>query len=296
MILDKTGSPMLKTLYGKFAAVLLVLFCSIGVLYILLTIFTTRMYLQEVSQKFNRTLAKDLVTDRLLTSQGEVNPEALKEIFHMLMVINPNIEIYLLDPKGAILTFSAPLEKVKRANISLEPVKKFLSEADAFPILGDDPRDVNREKVFSVSPIPLTGEPEGYLYIVLGGEEYDSVAEMLQGSYILRLSLWAALGGILFALLAGLLLFNLLTRRVTHLASTMETFAKSDFSKQVQVAVGVGPTSRDGDEIGRLGMTFNGMVQRILQLVTDLKQTDTFRRELVANVSHDLRTPLASLH
>ena len=287
---------MLKTLYGKFATVLLVLFCSIGVLYIFLTIFTTRMYLQEVNQKFNRTLAKDLVTDRLLTSQGEVNQDALKELFHMLMVINPNIEIYLLDPHGTIVAYSAPTEKVKRSNISLKPVKRFLSEVDAFPILGDDPRDVNREKVFSVSPIPLIGKPEGYLYIVLGGEEYDSVVEMLQGSYILRLSLWAALGGILFALMSGLLLFNLLTRRVRRLASTMETFAKSDFSKQVHVALEVGPTSRNGDEIDRLGMTFNGMVQRILQQVADLKQTDAFRRELVANVSHDLRTPLASLH
>jgi len=186
---------MLKTLYGKLAAVLLVLFCLICVLYIILTLFTTRLYLQEVNQKFNRTLAKDLVTDRLLTSQGEVNPEALKEIFHMLMVINPNIEIYLLDPKGTILAFSAPPKKVKRPNIALAPVKRFLSEAPAFPILGDDPRDVNRKKVFSVSPIPLTGQPEGYLYIVLAGEEYDSVVEMLQGSYILRLSLWAALVG-----------------------------------------------------------------------------------------------------
>ena len=38
------------------------------------------------------------------------------------------------------------------------------------------------------------------------------------------------------------------------------------------------------------------MAQRILQQMTTLKHTDTLRRELVANVSHDLRTPLASLH
>ena len=221
---------MFKTLYGKFVAVLLVLFCSIGLLYIVLTLFTTRMYLQEVTQKFNRALARHLVTDRLLVKEGEVNHEALKELFHMLMVINPSIEIYLLDPNGTILTFSAQPEKVKRSRISLEPVRKFLEETDAFPILGDDPRDVDRKKVFSVSPIPVSGKPEAYLYIVLGGEEYDSAVEMLQGSYIVRLSLWAALAGLLFALLAGLLVFSLLTRRVRRLASSMEDFAKSDFS------------------------------------------------------------------
>ncbi len=287
---------MLRTLYGKFAAVLLVLFCSIGVLYILLTLFTTQMYLQEVNQKFNRTLARHLVTDKILMTEGQVNQEALNDIFHMLMVINPNIEIYLLDPNGTILAFSAPPERVKRSNISLEPVKSFLKETEAFPIFGEDPRNVNRKKVFSVSPIPLDGKPEGYLYIVLGGEEYDSAVDMLQGSYILRLSLWAALAGLLFALLAGLLLFKLLTRRVRQLASTMEAFAKSDFSEQVPLPHGVEAPSRDRDEIDRLGTTFNRMAHRLLQQVTKLKQTDALRRELVANVSHDLRTPLASLH
>ncbi len=37
------------------------------------------------------------------------------------------------------------------------------------------------------------------------------------------------------------------------------------------------------------------MSDRIIQQVRTLKQTDELRRELVANVSHDLRTPLASL-
>ncbi len=285
-----------RTLYGKLSAVLLVLFCSMGILYILLTFFTTRMYWQEVNQKLNRALAKNLVADQLLTSQGEVNPYALKELFHLLMVVNPGIEIYLLDRYGTIQAFSAPPEKVKRSTIALGPVKKFLSEPATFPILGDDPRDGTREKVFSVAPIPPHGEPEGYLYIVLGGEAYDSAVEMLQGSYILRLSLWAVLSGLLFALLAGLLLFNVLTRRVKRLASTMETFAKSDFSTQVPAASGVGSSTDRQDEIDRLGATFNRMVQRILQQMATLKQTDSLRRELVANVSHDLRTPLASLH
>lgn len=95
---------MLRTLYGKFAAVLLILFCSIGVLYIFLTLFTTRMYLQEVNQKLNRAIAKNLVADRLLSIQGEVNPYALKELFHVLMVVNPNIEILSARLKGTILT------------------------------------------------------------------------------------------------------------------------------------------------------------------------------------------------
>lgn len=275
------------------------LVCSIGVLYVLLTLFTTRLYLQEVNQKLNRALARHLVTEKILMKEGRINEEALKEIFHMLMVVNPSIEVYLLDPAGAILAYSAPPGKVKRSRVSLEPLKRFLSEAATFPLLGDDPRDPDRKKVFSVSPIPVEGPPEGYLYVVLGGEEFDSAVHMVLGSYIIQLSLWTAGIGLLFALLAGLLLFSLLTRRVRQLASTVEAFARSDFSEQVPVATGVGPRSDQappGDEIDRLGKTFDRMVDRILQQLKKLRQTDALRRELVANVSHDLRTPLAALH
>ena len=289
---------MFKTLYGKLATVLLGLFCLIGALAIVLTLYTTRLYLQEVNQKLNRALAEHMVSEKILIQAGRVNEGALKEIFHMLMVINPSIEIYLLDADGAILTFSAPPGKVQRQRISLDPLKRFLSGAEALPILGDDPRDINRKKVFSVSPIPAHGPIEGYLYVILGGEEFDSVAQMLEGSYILRLSTWAAAATLLFALLAGLLLFKLLTRRLRRLASAMEAFKRGDFSEQSDFSYrsDVQPwTAQRGDEMDELGATFNQMADRIRQQVEKLEQTDRLRRELVANVSHDLRTPLTSL-
>jgi signal transduction histidine kinase len=285
---------MFKTLYAKLAAVLLGLFCLIGIFYVLLTLFTTQMHLHEVNQKLNRTLAKHLVSKNTLMTNGRINEEGLKEIFHMLMVINPNIEIYLLDPNGAILAFSAPPGKVKRPNVSLEPIRRFLIEDATLPILGDDPRDVSRKKIFSVCPIPAMGTIEGYLYVILGGEEYDSAAQMLRGSYILRLSTGVVVGGVLFAMLAGLVLFNLLTRRLKRLASTMEAFKQSDFSESLTQPVRVEGLARD--EIDQIGETFHHMMSHIVQQMNKLKETDTLRRELIANVSHDLRTPLASLH
>ena len=285
---------MFKTLYGKLATVLIGLFCLIGAGAILLTLYTTRLHFQEVNQKLNQSLAERIVSENLLMREGLVNEEALKEIFHMLMVINPSIEVYLLDAQGTILTFSAPPSKVKRQRISLDPLKQFLSGAEDLPILGDDPRDINRQKIFSAFPIEsLSGSVQGYLYVILGGEEFDSVAQMLEGSYILRLSTWAVAGGIVFSALAGLLLFNLLTRRLRTLVSGVEAFTQSNFSAQFETV----PHSkaRPRDEIDQLETTFSRMADRIRQQVQELKQADQLRRELVANVSHDLRTPLTSL-
>jgi two-component system OmpR family sensor kinase len=49
------------------------------------------------------------------------------------------------------------------------------------------------------------------------------------------------------------------------------------------------------DEVDRLGVSFSEMARHIHAQMERLRETDSLRRELVANVSHDLRTPLASL-
>ena len=290
---------MFNTLYGKLAALLFGLFCVIGAVAIVLTFYATQLYFQEVSQKLNRTLAERIVSDKVLMKEGQANDEVLKEIFHELMVINPSIELYLLDPQGTILTFSAPPEKVKRQHISLEPLQRFLSGAEDFPILGDDPRDLTRKKVFSVFPIEtLAGSLEGYLYIILGGEEFDSITQMLEQSYILRLSLWTVGAILAGTLLAGLLCLKLLTRRLNSLASAMDTFRHGELSAQPAVSShsDARPSAaRRGDEIDQLETTFAHMAELIRQQVRQLKETDQLRRELVANVSHDLRTPVTSL-
>jgi two-component system OmpR family sensor kinase len=285
---------MSRNLYCKLAAVLLGLLCLIGILYILLTLYATRLYFQEVSQKLNHTLAENLASEKILMVDGRVSNKALQDIFHMLMVVNPGIEVYLLDPNGTILSFSAPPGKVKRKKVSVGPLNRFLSQSSAFPILGDDPRDLQRKKVFSAAPILRNGQIQGYLYVILGGEEFDTVVEMLQSSYILRLTVWAVAGGLLFAFLAGLLLFFRMTVRLRRLTADMESFRQSDFSEYPDLLPSFKGGS--GDEIDRLGSIFSQMAERLIQLIKELRQADALRRELVANITHDLRTPLTSLH
>ena len=283
---------MFKTLYGKLAAVLVGLLSLIGLGYLLLTVYTTRLYFQELTQQFNRTLADNLVTGEPLIQNGHVDQAALEHIFHVYMDINPNIEIYLLDWQGNIMTYSAPPQKVKRTRVSLQPLLQLLNETDPLPIFGDDPRDHNRKKVFSTSRIGPMEKPEGYLYVVLGGEKFASVAHLLESSYILRISTWTVIGIIVFGLITGLVLFHFLTTRLTVLSTTMKAFQESGLER---IPVSQRLDSQSNDEIGQLGKSFKHMARKIVQQMKVLKKTDALRRELVANVSHDLRTPLASL-
>jgi len=51
-----------------------------------------------------------------------------------------------------------------------------------------------------------------------------------------------------------------------------------------------------GLEVRELGEAFNEMADKIVRHIEEIKTMDNLRRDLVANVSHDLRTPLVSIH
>lgn len=283
---------MLRTLYARLAAALLVILIMVGGIFFGAGLLSVRNFLDEVHQKLNRDLAEHLVADSLPMENGEIREEELEHIFHVLMVINPSIEVYLLDPTGEILAYSAPKGIVVRDRVGLGPVQEFLAADARLPILGDDPRDPNGSKVFSAAPIGSPTDPDGFLYVVLAGQQWDSAVAMLQGSYMLRIGAAAVVTGMAVALMVGLLAFAWITRKARRLERSMARFRESEFRHHRPIGPQDAPPR---DEIDRLARSFDAMAERLVAQLDEIDRTDELRRELVANISHDLRTPLTSL-
>ncbi|MCG8519282.1 sensor histidine kinase [Marinobacter sp. CA1] len=285
---------MAKTLYTRLALGLFMLLVTVGVLYSVISWYSLRGYVTSVNQQLHRDLAANLVQDRNLVDEGRLNQAALKELFDLYMTINPSIEIYLLDPRGEILSYSADPAKIKRKRVSMAPIRALLADKGAYPILGDDPRSHERRKVFSVTPIPSARQPEGYLYVVLRGEEFDMAEVMARNGHFIEMSAWAVGIALTVGMLAGLAVFRLLTRRLSRLTGLVERFETADHghlpSERWQQ---LRPQVRD--EIDYLGVAFDRMAERIASQIDQLQEKDALRRRLVAQVSHDLRTPLASM-
>jgi two-component system OmpR family sensor kinase len=284
---------MIRTLHGRVSIILLILFLAVAGFNVVWTLYTVRYQRMSADQRLNRGLADYLVKHEF--DEGELADagEKLEHSFEMLMDINPNIELYLLDPEGTILAYSAPKGHVVRDQVSVDPIEEYLSPDPGLPILGDDPRALWRQKPFSAAAVSMEGLEDGYLYIILGGEEHDSFFDLFTGNSIFRISLLVSLSALLFLFATVFLLFRLATVRHRRLALAMEEFRQGDFSAPVQMTTEVGKSG--GDEIDLLETVFFEMSGRIGEQIGELKDKDRLRRELVSNISHDLRTPLAAL-
>ena len=85
----------------------------------------------------------------------------------------------------------------------------------------------------------------------------------------------------------GVFLSAALTDRLVTLNRAAERLATGEFDTRVEV--------QGRDELAQLMRSFNTMAAQLQQAQAKQQELDTLRRELVAWVSHDLRTPLTSI-
>ena len=248
-----------------------------------------KRHVDLVVQTFNRDLAQNLINERQLISGGYLDQSVIKKVFTEYMNINPNIEIYLLDDKGEIVSFSAPAESVKLEKVSLNPIRAFLENEEYEPVVGDDPRNPGRRKAFSAAPINTVEGMYGYLYVVLRGNDYEAVERALEQRYLIRLGLQVLLISLLVGLIAGLLVLWRVTRPVSRLTQSINQHRRQADSSSTEM------NAEPGNELRYLEQSYEELTERIQQQFERLEQTDVQRRDLVANISHDLRTPLASV-
>ncbi len=105
-------------------------------------------------------------------------------------------------------------------------------------------------------------------------------------AYVRALILVTLVAGVL-ALLIGALFTWRLIKPLRRFADKVELIRDGDYKARVE--------DYSTDEFGRLAESINGMADQVERSFEALKAADALRRELVANVGHDLRTPLTAI-
>lgn len=136
---------------------------------------------------------------------------------------------------------------------------------------------VPAEQIAEGVPVEVDGEVVG---TVLGRPPATGLTP-IEASFLERVNraLWLAAGGsIIIALLLGVLLARTLTRPLREMTAAARSLARGELGEQVAV--------RSKDEVGQLARAFN-------QMSSDLAQAESRRKQLTADIAHDLRTPIS---
>jgi len=280
--------PTMNRLFLKLGGTILALLLVVGTAYVVVTSYISEDYISEVNQQLYGGIAEHTVSEVKPLVNGQVDTSQIQAIMHSMMIINPSVEVYLLEPDGDIITYVAPYKRVQLEKVALSPIKEFIAAdpTDRPLIKGDDPRNPEKSNIFSAAEIrDSTGKLEGYAYIILSGEEQASVTGTLASSYILKLGMNLFFLSLFLAFLVSLLAIRYLTRNLRRIETAVHRFQEGDYEARID-------TDNRG-EFAVVGNTFNAMANRISANINEMKSLDQLRRELIANISHDLRTPLA---
>lgn len=130
---------------------------------------------QESLQRLSHGLARHIVEhwpEITLTDPDQADRAARAELLSMLMVVNPGIQVYVLDADGRVQAYIGEPAMVRQEQVDLQVVRDFLA-GDALPLRGTDPMGSGMARIFSAAmfpPRPTDTRPPGYLYVILDGQ------------------------------------------------------------------------------------------------------------------------------
>ncbi len=207
----------------------------------------------------------------------------------IIMKLDSNIKILLTDPDGKIVLTTTIVQTengVQKPAISSD--LGYFNIEDCKPVEDEDgnitysyigtPENskIAKDNIQACAMPIITNDVNIGYAVALVSTETDNETMMAVRKSILNSTLWV--------LLAAAVALYLITERMTaplkNMTSATKSFAKGDFSARVTIS--------GNDEIAELGEAFNSMAE-------SLDSLEKMRNSFLANVSHDLRTPMTTI-
>ncbi len=289
----------MKSLQSRLVLGLFVGFLAMAVLSAFLFVRAMQWHQREVVQALHKDLANVVVNQYLYWGDEQLDLTATKKLFHDLMILGPNLEFYLVGVDGAVLAYSTEPSKILRQKIDLAPVNEYLNSAEPSGVhLGDDPKSLNEEKIFTVAPIIKNGQKLGFLYVILSSVKFEALQDSLITQNVFGWGLTVIAIGFVGGFLAICLFMLTVTRPIKQLSKSVVQAGEGGFEADVdQALAGLAqyPVNQSIQEVDALVGAFNTLLKTVGDKHQRVLELDASRRELIAHVSHDLRSPLASL-
>ena len=274
---------------------LVIVFCVlIGLIFVMAANFAYVSYYDELRQRQGIAFANNVA--QMYPQLGKfdtLDREEVENSFEKMLLLDPSSAIYLLDNEGRVRAgYTKDRSIGSKSALSLLPVKKLLGAPVGGTVFGDDPEFPTSPTLFAAAPLTDGATMSGYVYVLMRGPKTDA-NRILMSSAANRTALYVGIGAMLVSALLVLAVLSLITRPLRRLTNAADAVSAADVSDVIEAKPM--PYESRNDEIGRLSRAFRAMVMRVSEQVQRVRRMDATRREWVASISHDLRTPLTSL-
>lgn len=271
--------------FKRLTIVIFGLIAVLGLLFIILTYLATTHYHQASTQLLNKDVAAHIAKFTSPFSEKGINKEKADSVFHDAMVLSPSAEVYFLDTSAKVIYYNESEIEIKEWNISLPPIKEYISTKGEKYLKGKDPREPGRSKIFSAAEVPGNNKTLGYIYVILGSKRSESIVDVVFGRHVLNLIIKAFIVIILLSLIFSFIYLQRIHKNFQQMVSVLERFENGDYDARFEL--------NQHEELEAVTHAFNKMANLLSSTINKLTKSEQERKNFIAMISHDLRTPLS---
>ena len=284
---------MFKSTFSKYLTAFIII---ILISFLMLSGIITSMIKSYSSENKENNLisASEVISSHIIrTVEGEsVKLEEYASVFAMIIApivnIDTELDVLIVDEGGNV--FLSSLVSTDEADVSKRPVTgtnlgvvdlslfsaKSTDEGNSVLVhYGNLNGLVSERYIACAQQIVTGGSVRGYVVALSSTAKEDALIGITRRA-VINSSAWV--------MLAAVIAVYFITERIIHPLRNMtvasKKFAKGDFETRVTVY--------GEDEVSQLGKAFNNMAE-------SLENLEKMRNSFLANVSHDLRTPMTTI-
>jgi signal transduction histidine kinase len=285
-----------QSLFGRYfaacSAVILLCFIFLGTVVTVLSVNYSNnqkreLYSKNASMLATIALNEDAYIHGTMGNNGLADSALDKQLQSYAQIFSPIIaaDIYIVTPAGSVIAYSTPnnTDFDDIANITDPTQIKIPSQIMSTIINKKDVHDIGLlgglyTRQYLTEGVPIADSNGKVIGAVFVSSRADSLISYIY--FIIRIFIICIVIVLIFAFVAIYFLTLRLVRPLRQMSVAAKSFAKGDFT--IRVPVG------DKDEVGQLAVAFNNMASSLTTL-------EDMRRSFVANVSHELKTPMTSI-